>query len=493
MIFSKITMQLPSEFISSIQPLLRENTEAFLSSFSEETPVSIRLNPLKNRRNPLSLSAENEKVKWSDVGYCLQKRPSFTFDPLFHAGYYYVQEAASMFIEHIVRQLIDNPVRALDLCAAPGGKSVTLLSTLPEGSLLVSNEIIRQRANVLAETMTKFGNPNVLVTNNAPKDFAAFPQFFDVILVDVPCSGEGMFRKDEVAVQEWSLANVQMCAVRQREILRDVWTALKPNGILIYSTCTYNVTENEENARWIADELGAEFISVKTEIEWGISPSFDNETVGYRFFPHKTKGEGLFVTVLRKNNRHCENSRHCGTESSSADPQPQKRKQRLRTSASLSNQVKPAMTSHESVRAFLKTPETFDFIEENNRLFAFPKTHSELFFSFRERLKTLTTGIEIGERKGKDFIPSHSLAMSTELCENVFPKCEISYEQAIAYLRKETIVLENAPKGFVLLTFKNEPLGFVKNLGNRANNLYPQEWRIRSGYLPKEDIKVLSK
>ena len=472
-------MKLPSDFISSIQPLLRENTEAFLSSFSEEVPVSVRLNPFKNKRNPLSFSTETEKVKWSDVGYYLQKRPSFTFDPLFHAGYYYVQEAASMFIEHIARQLIDEPVRVLDLCAAPGGKSVTLLSALPEGSLLVSNEIIRQRANVLAETMTKFGNPNVIVTNNAPKDFANFPQFFDVILVDAPCSGEGMFRKDEIAIQEWSPANVQMCAVRQREILRDAWAALKPNGLFIYSTCTYNLTENEENARWIANELGAEFVSVKTEIEWGISPAFDDATVAYRFFSYKTKGEGLFVTVLRKT------ARHCGLDpiaERSRSTQPPKTK-RLR--------VKPAMTNNADLCLLLKNPETFDFIEENNRLFAFPKTHSEIFFSFREQFKTITAGIEIGERKGKDFIPSHSLAMSTELCENAFPKHEISYEQAIVYLRKETVVLANAPKGFVLLTFKNEPIGFVKNLGNRANNLYPQEWRIRSGYLPKEEVNML--
>lgn len=159
---------------------------------------------------------------------------------------------------------------------------------------------MRQRANVLAETMTKFGNPNIVVTNNAPKDFAAFPHFFDVILVDAPCSGEGMFRKDEVAVQEWSPANVQMCAARQKEILRDVWPSLKSGGLLMYSTCTYNTAENEENARWIARELGAEFVSINTGAEWGISPALDKETVCYRFFPHKTKGEGFFVTVLRK-------------------------------------------------------------------------------------------------------------------------------------------------------------------------------------------------
>jgi 16S rRNA C967 or C1407 C5-methylase (RsmB/RsmF family)/NOL1/NOP2/fmu family ribosome biogenesis protein len=467
-------MQFPADFISSIQSLLCEETEAFFSSLSDETPVSIRINPLKNKRNPLDFSSKNEKVKWSDVGYYLQNRPSFTFDPLFHAGYYYVQEAASMSVEQVVKQLIDEPVCALDLCAAPGGKSVTLLSALPEGSLLVSNEIIRQRANVLAETMTKFGNANSIVTNNAPKDFAGFSHFFDVVLVDAPCSGEGMFRKDEVAVQEWSLANVQMCTVRQREILHDVWATLKPGGLLIYSTCTYNLAENEENACWISHELGAEFVSVKIEKGWGISSAFNDETICCRFFPHKTKGEGLFVTVLRKN----DNTRHCGFV-----PQSPQTTRRLRN--------KPAMTHHENLRSFLKNPENFNFIEENNCIIALPKDHSETFLLLRERLKIITAGIEIGKRKGKDFIPSHSLAMSIELCSDAFPQCEISYEQAIAYLRKETIVLENAPKDFVLLTFKNEPIGFVKNLGNRANNLYPQEWRIRSGYLPENIPNVM--
>jgi len=487
-------MQLPPNFISSIQSLLKEETGTFLASLSDNAPVSLRVNPLKNKRNPLSLSSENEKVKWSDVGYYLQNRPSFTFDPFFHAGYYYVQEASSMFIEYIVKQLIDQPVCALDLCAAPGGKSVSLLSALPEGSLLVSNEIVRQRANVLAETITKFGNPNTIVTNNAPKDFAKLPSFFDLMVVDAPCSGEGMFRKDETAIREWSLDNVKMNALRQREILRDAWTSLKPNGILVYSTCTFNLTENEENARWIAEELGADFVSIQIDEEWGIASAFGSDSVGYRFFPYRTKGEGLYVTVLRKTTRHCENDRHCGL-----DPQPL----RIRNIHKISGlRVKPAnnvrrsetesMTSNDNFRSFLKNPETFDFIENDNRIFAFPKTHSKTFFTLLERLKTISAGVELGERKGKDTIPSHALAMSSELDENAFPKHEISYKQAIAYLRKEVIVLDDAPLGFVLLTFNNEPIGFVKNLGNRANNLYPSEWRIRSGYLPEEEVVVFS-
>ena len=453
-------MQFPPNFLSSVKTLLKEEASVFLSALEEESPTSIRLNPLKSKRNPLLFSLETEAVKWSDFGYYLAERPSFTFDPLFHAGYYYVQEAASMFVEYVAKELIKQPARCLDLCAAPGGKTVSLLSALPEGSLIVSNEIIRQRANVLAETITKFGSPNVVVTNNAPKDFAVFSQFFDVILVDAPCSGEGMFRKDEVAVQEWSSSNVSMCATRQKEILRDVWAALKPGGLLIYSTCTYNTAENEENARWIACELGAEFVSVEIKREWGISSTFDNETVGYRFFPHKTKGEGLFVTALRKLSSE------------------EGRKQKKNTTVSF---LKDASIYH----SFLKNPENFDFFEQNNRVTALPKGHSETFLLLCQRLKCISMGIDLGERKGNDFIPSHALAMSAECSREFFSKYEISYPQAIAYLRREAIVLENAPKGFLLLTFKNEPLGFVKNIGTRANNLYPPEWRIRSGYLPE--------
>lgn len=458
-------MLLPHQFIASIQPLLQTETELFCASLEKNAPVSIRLNPNKLRRNPLLFTQPVEPVAWSKWGYLLNRRPSFTFDPLFHAGYYYVQEAASMVVEHIVRQLVQEPAVCLDVCAAPGGKSLSLLSALPEGSLLVSNEIIRQRANVLAETITKFGNPNTIVTHNAPNDFAVFPHLFDVVLVDAPCSGEGMFRKDEVALREWSPQNVQMCAVRQQDILRGVWQALKPGGLLIYSTCTYNTLENEENTRWIARELGAEFVKVSVEGEWGISPAFDSETEGCRFFPHKTNGEGFFVSVLRKTS---------GEEAAV-----------YRQKSNHKNNHSPFIKDVSLYAGFLQHPELFDVIDDDNRVFALPKPHSPLMLLFRQRLKTIAAGIEIGERKGKDFIPAQALAMSAGLHPDAFPRYPLSHAQAIAYLSNQAIVLSDAPKGFVLLTFKNEPLGFVKNIGNRANNLYPQEWRIRSGYLPE--------
>lgn len=463
-------MNFPSDFISSIRPLLGEETDIFLSVLAGDSPVSFRMNPFKADRNPMELDLPYERVPWSQWGFYLKERPAFTFDPLFHSGYYYVQEASSMFVEYLVKQLVADPVVCLDLCAAPGGKSVSLLSALPDGSLLVSNELVRQRAHVLSETMTKFGHPNMMVTNNMAEDFSLFPHLFDLILVDAPCSGEGMFRKDEVAVKEWSLRNVEMCAARQRDILAEIWPALKPGGLLIYSTCTYNTAEDEGNSFWIVDELDAESIPVKIDGSWGISSSFDHRVNGYRFFPHKTQGEGLYVTMLRKK----------GTESPMVLPVRKKNQQR-----SL-----PLLKDRAVYSNLLRQPDLFDFVESGNRIIALPADYSGTILALNEKLKTISMGIEIGERKGKDFIPSHALAMSKELSAEVFYRHEVTFEEAVSYLRREAITLANAPKGYLLLTYKAEPIGFVKNLGNRANNLYPNEWRIRSGYLPDKTTEI---
>lgn len=468
-------MDFPIDFISSIRPLLGNEAEPFLSTLAGDASVSLRLNPSKAARNPMKLVIPLQRVPWSQWGFYLEERPSFTFDPLFHTGYYYVQEASSMFVEHVVNKLVAEvvePMVCLDLCAAPGGKSISLLSALPWGSLLVSNELVRQRAHVLSETISKFGYPNVLVTNNMAKDFSAFPRLFDLVLVDAPCSGEGMFRKDETAVEEWSTQNVEMCAVRQRDILNDIWSALKPGGLLIYSTCTYNTVENEENAFWVARELGAEFVSVEIDERWGISPSFDDRVHGYRFFSHKTQGEGLFVTVLKK----------AEAEEAISDRRRVKNKRK----------PSPFVKDRSAYTHLLLHPDSFDFVEDGNRIVALPADYSGDILTLNEQLKTISMSIEIGEKKGKDFIPSHMLAMSRELNLKAFPLYEVTYEEAISYLRGEAVILPDAPKGYLILAYKGEPLGFVKNLGNRANNLYPNEWRIRSGHLPKKKTEIFT-
>lgn len=465
-------MNFPSDFIATVRELLGDESESLLSALSGDVPVSFRLNPLKSKRNPLSTSAKLQPVGWSQYGFYLDERPAFTFDPLFHAGYYYVQEAASMFVEHIIRQEISTPIVCLDLCAAPGGKSVSLLSALPEGSLLVSNELVRQRANVLSETMTKFGHPNTIVANNMAKDFSPFAHLFDLVLVDAPCSGEGMFRKDATAVEEWSIRNVEMCALRQREILNDIWPALKPGGLLIYSTCTFNSAENEENAIWIATELGAEFVTVEVEEEWGISSSLDERVTAYRFFPHKTKGEGLFVAVMRKKDNNFMESSWSGIKNKKKSV--------------------PFMKDCTAVSSFLLNPADYSFMENDHRIIALPSNYTDIFIAFKERMKVVSMGIEIAEKKGKDLIPSQVVAMNREFNINMFSRCEVSYEEAVSYLRREAINLPNTSKGYQVITYKGEVLGFVKNLGNRANNLYPNEWRIRSGYLPDNKPEIFT-
>lgn len=379
-----------------------------------------------------------------------------------------------MFVEQALKRYVaEEPVVMLDLCAAPGGKSTHARSVLPAGSLLVANEVIRNRSQILAENLTKWGHPGVVVTNNDPADFSPLEDFFDVILTDVPCSGEGMFRKDPVAVSEWSEANVEICRQRQRRIITDIWPCLKPGGILIYSTCTYNTKENEENVRWIRDEFGAEVLSLDASGGWKITGNLlpGEDFPVYRFLPHKTAGEGFFLAVLRKS----------GQSAGSGPTAPARPRGRGAKAPELSKGQLSV------VRGWLTVPDEYEFILNGNHVGAFPKNRLEELSALRLPLRIVQAGVDIAELKGRDWIPAHGLAMSRVLNPDAFVREEISHGQAIAYLRKEAVALSGtAPRGIVLLTYKQVPLGFVKNIGNRANNLYPQEWRIRSGYMPEE-------
>jgi NOL1/NOP2/fmu family ribosome biogenesis protein len=327
----------------------------------------------------------------------------------------------------------------------------------------------------LAENLIKWGHPEVVVTNNDPADFTDLIHLFDVILTDVPCSGEGMFRKDQVAVDEWSLENVDICWKRQRRILADIWPALKPGGILIYSTCTFNREEDEDNVAWIAKELGADVLSVPVEETWGITGNLTGKDFPvYRFLPHKTKGEGFFLAALRKHEGEVE----------TVTLRTEKKKKGKDT------KQKP-LTVPKEAKAWLEDSSEYSLAMKDTSVVAFPKAYESEYALLQQSLKVIHAGITLGEIKGKDLIPHHSLAMSTALASDAFPRAEVNYEQAISYLRKEGLILDaDVPRGYVLLTYKDVPLGFVKNIGNRANNLYPQEWRIRSGYLPEEVVTV---
>ena len=450
-------MNLPDDFSKNMQQLLGSEYDDFEQAFDAPLPTSIRVNPYKTNLTPLL-----EQVGWSSNGYYLSQRIPFTFDPLFHAGSYYVQEASSMFVEQILKAVVTKPIRLLDLCAAPGGKTTLALSALPQGSFVVANEYVPQRAQILSENIIKWGVPNTIVTNNTPADYGKLRHTFDIIIVDAPCSGEGMFRKDEEALTQWSTDNVNLCVDRQKEILSSVWPSLKPGGVLIYSTCTYNTAENEDIAQYLKEEFSAEPLpQIPTELQWGVTREFKGDTPFYRFMPHKAKGEGFSVTAVQK---------------PQGDYIPLKAGKTKIKTVPLPNNLKP----------LLKDPSKYEYAVIKDKLVALSADCKEMM-QLMEKFNILHTGIEVAVTdKGKDYIPHHALSQSIELNLDAIQKIEVDYKGAISYLRREAIPLSEQQRGIALITYRNTPLGWVKCVGNRANNLYPQEWRIRSERTPDE-------
>lgn len=470
-------MRLPETFLHTMQELLNEEEfTAFCEALSTHpSPTSLRLNTAKlSPEEAAALRSTGSPVPWCREGIYLQERPQFTTDPLLHAGTYYVQEAASMFLSHVLRcHAGDSPVQCLDLCAAPGGKTTAALSALPAGSRMVCNEIDRKRARILSENIQKWGNPDVIVTSNAPADFGRLRHTFDILLTDVPCSGEGMFRKDPKAIDDWSPAKVRDCAALQHEILAAVWPALKPGGLLVYSTCTFNIEENEQMFRYICDELGAEALTVPVEKEWHIHPPLTGTLPCYRFMPHYTRSEGLFMAVCRKHN-----DESCRPAHPAAD----KKKKNSRYAAA---NISPAMDNKKAAAiaaSWLNGSDNYGFeTSEEGLVRAIPAHMADLhrlLSSFPFYL--LQSGTEVAVIKGKDLIPAQGLALSTAVATEAFAYAELTLDEALSYLRRESFSLPpEMPKGYILVRYRGHPLGFVKNIGNRCNNLYPQEWRIR--------------
>lgn len=396
--------QLPIDFTDMARRTMgEERFDSYLKAFETDAPVSIRLNPEKAKE----LTADGERVPWCRNAYYLPQRPNFTYDPLLHAGCYYVQEAGSMFLDTVMQQWVpDAPVVMIDFCAAPGGKSLLARTALAAGSVMFSNEPMRNRANILAENVEKWGYADHFVTNNFPRDYRRAKMIADVVLCDVPCSGEGMFRKDEATIREWSMQNVEKCARLQREIVADAWSCLADGGLFIYSTCTFNTHEDEENIQWMMDELGAEVLPVKVDAAWNITGSLLDgfSQPVYRFIPGISKGEGLFLCVLRKGG---------------------------------------AWQQGHSLKSLRKS-------QQNLNIIYCPKAQSDMV------------------------------------------KVEVNYQQAMAYLRHEAITLgADVPRGMVGICFEGHLLGLAKNIGNRANNLYPKEWKIRTTYIPNEYETIL--
>jgi 16S rRNA C967 or C1407 C5-methylase (RsmB/RsmF family)/NOL1/NOP2/fmu family ribosome biogenesis protein len=416
------------------------------------SPVSIRINPIKWKGTPKKI----ECVPWSDYGYYLETRPLFTFDPLFHSGCYYPQEASSMFIEQVYKQVVNDlaDIRVLDLCGAPGGKSTHLSSMIGNKGLLVANEVIKSRAGILAESITKWGIGNTIVTNNDPAAFSRLKDYFNLILVDAPCSGEGMF-SDLTVRNEWSAENALLCSERQRRIILDVWPSLKENGILIYSTCTFNPAENEENIKWLSEKTGADSVTLDISEFDNIQEIIYKGIIGYGFYPGKITGDGLFIAVVKKMD-----------------------------GSSGVTKMKVNKGDNQLTRSDLKTAEKLIDVSQN-KLYRHDDIVYDLslpveeYISLKNYLRIIKGGTALYKTRKDDFTPLHELALSCRMKKDAFPNVDLDFNQAISFLKKENIKIKDAPMGWILLRYSGVNLGFVRNIGSRVNNYFPTEWRIR--------------
>ena len=454
--------KLPEAFESQMQALLGPVEFAlFKEGLERPTQTSIRVNRMK----PADISFSKRPIPWAQDGYFLEERPSFTGDPSFHAGAYYVQEASSMFISHILESKQIPKGVYLDLAAAPGGKSTLLSSYLGEDGLLVANEVIAARAQILKENVIKWGLGNTVVTNNDPEHFGPLEGFFDLVLVDAPCSGEGMFRKDPQARAEWSPDHVNLCSARQKRIVDKAGELVKGGGYLLYSTCTFNEKENEEILLFLTEEFAFEPVRIPLDPSWGIVETElsteEGPFFGYRFFPHKVAGEGFFITVLRRPE---------GAYAQEAPATKEFKHHSLKRLGEKESAVLEQEVGGDGSGKFYLLQEAY---------FRINGSYARAVEKLAQVLSVRYFGVELGKKQGKEWIPSHEWALST-LPKNGFPQQELTMEEALDFLRKKEQSFAELPLGWVLLTYQKLPLGWIKNLGKRVNNYYPKEWRIRN-------------
>ncbi len=437
-------MQVPAKFIQHLSNLPEMDVERLQESLQSQPHVSVHIHPLKNKQT-ISL----EMVPWSNTGYYLQERPVFTIDPYLHSGHYYVQEASSMFLKHLFTLLTKNLHKptVLDACAAPGGKSLCILSALHGEGLLLANETHSGRCQVLQQNIEKWGYANVIVCNNDPAAFHKTPSFFDIICCDAPCSGEGLFRKNKRAIGEWSENNVRLCAGRQKRILSDLWPSLKPGGFLVYSTCTYNQQENEDIMSWACRELDAENMFIEDAQKAGMVCQELNGIKGYRFYPFLCKGEGFFACILQKKGK---------TEKTFRNP---KRNKNLQTDV----QADKYVYQTDTLRAFSQQDSTF----------LFPLEYLSTLQHISNLLHIAQAGTPLYRKMGQKVKPYHALALSLHLKPDAFPQWEMNEQDILAYLARKEKTNTNGRKGLHLARYQHALCGFLNALETRSNNLYP--------------------
>lgn len=444
---------LPQAFLNRIHSQFHDDAEAFIKAIEKDSLTSIRLNPAKESGQ----FKEETPIPWCEEGRLLKDRPLFIADPLWHAGAYYVQESSSMFLKQVyltIAKWLTSDIKVLDLCAAPGGKSTLLSSLLSDNDLLVSNEVIKSRVGLLIENLTRWGSAQSVITNNAAADFAKLGHYFDVVVIDAPCSGEGMFRKDKQAISEWSESHVELCALRQSNILRDVLPALKPGGFIIYSTCTFNEQENEQQVLKLVEQ-GFELIRIPIQADWGveeIATYHSKQLFAYKFLPHKVSGEGLFMSCLRKPDGEIK-----------------------RLGIKKYTQTFPL---NEVASLYLKNPQNFVAQKGNEQLVVYPNEVAQEMIFLQQHLNVRQAGLKMGEMMKGKLIPEHSLALSGHLSPNVL-STSLNKEQALAYLRRQApdvTLFENT--GWQTVAYQQHSLGWVNVLPGRVNNYLPLNLRI---------------
>lgn len=404
--------RLPKGFEDNMLSLLGEAAQAFFEAMNQPPVVSVRL----NKRKPGAEFPKCRPVKWCESGFYLNERPEFILDPLLHAGAYYVQDSSSMIYETVAKNLSERMegrghLRVLDMCAAPGGKTTAMINGMEDGTEFTANEYSPKRAAILRENLAKWGYPKVRIFNKDTSFFAESEEKYDIVAVDAPCSGEGMMRKEPMAINQWSPELIKECSALQKKILINAEKCVTSGGYLIYSTCTFNREENEENAEFIQKELGLKPVELDFPSEWGIIRGIGTELPVYRFMPHRTEGEGLFLAVFRKE-----------------DSEPVENSKRL-----------PGLNV------------------------------SQLKKGKKNKSKKRENSPD----------PAAEDVLRTDFQDDSIPKVEVDYETVLRYLRRESFCLpDSCPKGLIIVTYKNLPLGLAKNIGSRVNNLYPKNWRI---------------
>ena len=444
---------LPSEFETRLREQFPEQANTILSALQEEPISSVQLNPSK----PQLPGKIQMTTPWCPHGKILAERPVYTLDPCFHAGCYYPQESSSMFLWYVLDALdLPGHPRCLDLCAAPGGKSILLTSYFSGKGFVVSNEIHPTRNSILQENLTKTGRSNFIVTRNEPAHIGRLENYFDLVLVDAPCSGEGMFRKDPASRDEWSKENVMQCGARQKNILSSVIPSMKAGAYLVYSTCTFSDEENKDTCVWLSEEHGLEKISLNVPSEWNIHEVHDPKYFGYHFFPGFTPGEGFFVAVFRK-----------------ADPGTHDTSRKARNNYF----EKASRRQREQLEKWISPGFHEQLMVRPNGTIHLVDLEADELSQLAQALYISQLGLELGQLTAREFIPSHGLAMSG--CPSgEIPVVELSREQALSYLRREDPGIRT-PLGWVLFSYMGHSLGMAKVLPSRVNNYYPKEWRIR--------------